>query len=445
MKRLSLILMAIALWSYTSKKDDLQVILQVERGYGPFNGGRTILWPLPEKIVAMGVPASVKEYVVRQISLHPEQQYYNYYKRGIINKEFFLHMIRNKNIDTTILSESPTDHIIDIIIGSDEKSDRVIIVDANNNEDFGDDELFSYKYQISVEEQKKIERSMPVQNITYEYYDGRKVLERTLLLKPSPYKMNLNLEHKSKDPIENEYFLFAGASEHRSGGFRIGEREYRVSAANGFVTGDYKSHNTAIFIYPSNSVPSESAGDIPYKVGDVVNLEKKDYKIASISLYGDTVNLAYIGKNDKPKGVTEGLFIPDLQAQTIQNKRFHITDYKGKYVLLDFWGTWCKPCIEAIPELKWLDAQFKEKGLVTVSVAYDKDVQKVKSFTQKKGMDWVHVFESQEDSKESLWVNQLKVQAFPTTILVSPTGKIIARGKNIEELNRILREELKGI
>ncbi|MFA6713551.1 MAG: TlpA disulfide reductase family protein, partial [Bacteroidales bacterium] len=113
-----------------------------------------------------------------------------------------------------------------------------------------------------------------------------------------------------------------------------------------------------------------------------------------------------------------------------------------KYILIDFWGTWCNPCITLIPELKEIKAEFEDKNFTIVSVAYDRDAQKVLDFVEKEQMNWDHVFVSQTQTDKNSLVEKLKVTSFPTTILIAPDGKIIARNKSINELKEILKKTL---
>ena len=167
--------------------------------------------------------------------------------------------------------------------------------------------------------------------------------------------------------------------------------------------------------------------------------------IDSITRSGDTLILKYLGKNVHPTGVTEGFYLPKFKAITLDYKEFDIKDYPDRYILFDFWGTWCEPCIKLIPELKQLHEDYKDKKFIIVSVAYDRDVDKVKEFTKKENMDWVHLFvSSNRDDKNSL-VKKLKVRSFPTTILVEPNKKIIARNKSINEIRKILDERLNAL
>jgi len=107
---------------------------------------------------------------------------------------------------------------------------------------------------------------------------------------------------------------------------------------------------------------------------------------------------------------------------------------RGKYVLIDAWGTWCHPCVVEIPYLEAAYSRFKDKNFTIYSIAHDAP-ETVKRFrdNSKYKMPWLHSVFRQYDPVISL----LEISGYPTHILVSPTGEILStliRGKKIEEI-----------
>ena len=85
---------------------------------------------------------------------------------------------------------------------------------------------------------------------------------------------------------------------------------------------------------------------------------------------------------------------------------------------------------------------FSSKSFILVSVAYDRDRRAVIDFVNKESMDWVHVFVDQNVEDGNSLVSKLKVHSFPTSILIDPDHKIIARDKKVDELRKILNKAL---
>ena len=109
-----------------------------------------------------------------------------------------------------------------------------------------------------------------------------------------------------------------------------------------------------------------------------------------------------------------------------------LASYKGKVVLLDFWGSWCGPCRASHPHLKELYSKYKDKGFEIIAIANETaktpEEQKTKwlAAIEKDGINWVHILNNEEAEKQNL-VKEYRVNAFPTKILVDKDGKILLR------------------
>lgn len=106
--------------------------------------------------------------------------------------------------------------------------------------------------------------------------------------------------------------------------------------------------------------------------------------------------------------------------------------YKGKVVLLDFWGSWCGPCRASHPHLKELYAKYKNKGFEIIAVASEtaktaeEQREKWLAAIKKDDINWVHVLNNEEKEKQDI-VKDYRVTAFPTKILLDRDGKILLR------------------
>jgi thiol-disulfide isomerase/thioredoxin len=444
MKILTIILFSTAfIFCSRAQNNDIVISLKPVNGYGEFTPGRMIIFPENDSIQYRGVPNNIREFVVRSMSLQNVLSYWNLYKKGKIDKERFLKISTELNIDTSKLTEAPVDYQVIILTGTNQKGNRIIIVDSDNNEDFSNDKILEFEYPISIEKQKAIENSLQSILTHYEYYFEDKIIKKQISLKPSPYRGSLGLNYNTTNEIERKYDLFVSVPEYRKGEINLNNTNYEVFVSNGFTSQSFTNRKTSIFFSIKNGKQvSELKGDIPYLIGDIMNANGMDYLIESISIWGDTLRLKYVGQNVYPAGITEGYFIPKFNAKKLDNSVFSLEQYPGKFVLIDFWGTWCKPCIEFIPELKEINAEFKDKNFVLVSVAYDNDSKKVVDFVKKEQMDWVQVYVDQKTPDNNSLVEKLKISIYPTTILIAPDGKIITRNKPINELKEILKKAL---
>lgn len=143
----------------------------------------------------------------------------------------------------------------------------------------------------------------------------------------------------------------------------------------------------------------------------------------------------------KLRAVEVGNMAPDFTLPDPSGlKKYTLSDFRGKYVLIDFWASWCGPCKAEIPFLKTAYAHFQNKGFEIISVSLDDSKEKWTNAMQQFQMPWIHV--SDVKGFQSL-VNELyHVPSIPKTLLLDKTGKIIATDLRGEALDRKLEELL---
>ncbi len=143
------------------------------------------------------------------------------------------------------------------------------------------------------------------------------------------------------------------------------------------------------------------------------------------------------------KKTAVGQTFVDFTMNTPEGKPIKLSDYagKGKYVLVDFWASWCGPCRQEMPNLVKAYAQYKSKGFEIVGVSLDKDAKSWTGGINKLNITWPQM------SDLKYWDCQgaklYAIRSIPHTVLIDKSGKIIARGLHGEELQAKLAELLK--
>ncbi|HDY65640.1 MAG TPA: redoxin domain-containing protein [Phycisphaerae bacterium] len=121
-----------------------------------------------------------------------------------------------------------------------------------------------------------------------------------------------------------------------------------------------------------------------------------------------------------------GIQAPDFEVKALDGKTVKLSDYRGKYVLLDFWATWCGPCIEETPNLKaTYDAFGKDERFVMIGLSLDRDLAPLKKYIEKNNTGWIQVFLG--DWSKATITKQYGVHGIPSIFLIGPDGKIIAK------------------
>lgn len=158
---------------------------------------------------------------------------------------------------------------------------------------------------------------------------------------------------------------------------------------------------------------------------------------AKASFYGVEMNKTL----SKLRAIEVGYMAPNFTLPDSSGKRkYSLSDFKGKYVLIDFWASWCGPCKGEIPYLKQAYEKFHNKGFEIISVSLDDKKEKWTAALQQFQMPWIHISDVKGFSST---VNDLyHVPSIPKTLLLDKEGKIIAtdlRGPALEnKLSEIL-------
>jgi len=134
------------------------------------------------------------------------------------------------------------------------------------------------------------------------------------------------------------------------------------------------------------------------------------------------------------KPVSIGQHAPDFTIIGIDDKPIKLSDYKGKYVMLDFWASWCMPCRQENPNVVKQYAVYHAKGLNILGISLDQDKSKWQQAITADNLSWVHASDLKnfEGPTEVLY----HIQAIPGNFIIDPNGIIVAknvRGTDLEE------------
>lgn len=136
-----------------------------------------------------------------------------------------------------------------------------------------------------------------------------------------------------------------------------------------------------------------------------------------------------------------GAIAAEIEATTLDGKPLKLSDYKGQYVLLDFWATWCGPCIGEIPQLQAVhDAFGSDERFTILSLSVDEKVEAARKFQEKRNLPWPQAFVG--GGIHGSIPGKFGVEAIPAFVLIDPDGKIVDRGMRGDEIKKAVAKVL---
>lgn len=122
--------------------------------------------------------------------------------------------------------------------------------------------------------------------------------------------------------------------------------------------------------------------------------------------------------------VQAGAVAPDFEMKDLNGRTFRLSDYADRYVVLDFWGTWCPWCLKGLPKMKEYHARYASK-VEFIGISNRDKEQKLKEFVKKEGLLWTNALNAQGGNPDV--VLMYGVSGYPTKILLAPGLKVVER------------------
>jgi peroxiredoxin len=173
-----------------------------------------------------------------------------------------------------------------------------------------------------------------------------------------------------------------------------------------------------ISAYELNSVSSLLPVDTLIRYYDEL-----DERVQKGTTYGrDLAKVIEMKKKTRPGTLVQDFARNDTAGQTVR-----LSDYRGRHVILDFWGSWCSPCRKSHPRMLELYKKYKEAGVAfeILAIASEDKRSEWKKAIQEDNLTWVNVLDDEKDRAKKM-TTLLGIQALPTKVFLDPQGKIIA-------------------
>ena len=176
------------------------------------------------------------------------------------------------------------------------------------------------------------------------------------------------------------------------------------------------------------------------KAKELLTQLKTDFKGTTLVAKLEQQEAAQAAAKKIEDSLVVGAKFPDFNVTDLEGKPLSVANDKGKVVLVDFWATWCGPCVAEMPNVISAYSKYHSKGFDIIGVSLDEDKSKLTNYIQNQKVAWPQFFDGKG------WSNELAVkygiQAIPANFLLDNSGKIIGKDLRGEDLDKAVAAAL---
>jgi peroxiredoxin len=399
--------------------------IQLIEGYGPFQPGfspinnsdkDSPLWAKTYKPVK-GIPPYWSQTQVSRILLNTRQFVYQNVLAGNISQLDYQSLQKEWNWlpDTTKLSKIPIKCYLYVMRGFNEHTGKwTVMVDTNNNLDFGD-ETAIYPEKIGNNQQPLHRQLITIQ---YEVYQKGQIHQM---------KLPMVLKMAGSELIYN-------FPQHASVTLKKGNKEYKLLVSSDFTTPDFETTN---LVDPSKALFSKKvAPKDEIAINDVFEVDHISYKNKGVDVFNNWLELEPVNSSGKSYSLQVGYPFRPFRARAYNSGQLiDLSQYRGKYVYVDFWAPWCKGCVAEMPALNRVYQKADKNRVVFIGVVKDSP-ERLAKFLTTHPLAWPQII---SDSTNNL-VETYHIVGLPISVLLDPTGLVIGRNLRPNELEVALRK-----
>lgn len=407
MKKTLIILLSLGFLHCSSKEENSAIIhlpLKEVNGFGNFKESFSVLpWNSSERTAqeCVGIPKNWNEFYTKQIWFDAFQTIYpEFIKKGFNEAKFNQRYAAwTKNPNQRKLSKETINSYVNIVFRKNNDGHIEYILDINNNKDFSDDAI---RTPLKVD---NVNYSLEVKNapfVAYELNTDNEVLEKKVKVLILLNK-NDNLMYGFPQVFETSFL------------------NKKIQVSHGFANVTFDEKASLII-----EGEKEEIG-----LHELIKIDSSVYKNLGVNINNNTLLLERMPKNKKLFATNIGYTAIPFKIKELNSKdSISLSDYSGKFLFIDFWGTWCAPCLIELPTICNAYEKTSRKDIEFLGIAVHDTREKLKSSIVDFNINYPQVLES--DSKNLK--KKYNIIEFPSTFLIDRKGKIIAKNLKGEKL-----------
>jgi len=413
----------------SAQKNIIELPITLQNGYGPFSPGFSGIGTNSNEennpwkktyVKCIGIPTTWTDTKQGAIETNIQQTVYQNYLSGNITPEFYTEFKKSSNwsVDTLNLSKKPIKCKIAFATGKNATGVTEMVVDANNNHDFSDDVIFKPADYNEQDPNSKINFdsicSKTTIIVSYERFSKNKIVWE---------KVPLFILHMTGRDIYMCNFPQYATT-------RLDGKELAI-CFNNFMSVTYKTPSITL-LNDSLKIGKKANNEDIVSVNEYIKIKDNVYKNIGVNPNKNTLVLEKINKDRNQLCSSQiGFKTFAFEGQNFKTKSsISLNDYKGKYLLIDFWSVYCVPCIQEFANLKEIYNKTDKSKFEIIGIVGDSPLDELEKRIDKYSVTWPQIVSDEKNKIKETY----GVSGYPTTFLINPDGIIVGknlRGKNL--------------